>query len=97
MYKRQAQAARTDPNVVMVKTFAKSERVGTNGGTAAGLVGSYDQVAERIRAFHAAGIELFMLQFQPLTVELARFAQEVFPRLGRAAPPRVELRQSQAG
>lgn len=94
---RAAQAARTDPNVVMVKTFAKSERVGTNGGTAAGLVGSYDQVAERIRAFHAAGIELFMLQFQPLTVELARFAQEVFPRLGRAAPPRVELRQSQAG
>ncbi|MFG1293727.1 LLM class flavin-dependent oxidoreductase [Xanthobacter versatilis] len=94
---RAAQAARTDPNVVMVKTFAKSERVGTNGGTAAGLVGSYDQVAERIRAFHAAGIELFMLQFQPLTVELARFAREVFPRLGRAAPPRVDLRQSQAG
>ena len=93
---RAAQAGRTDPNVVMVKTFAKSPRVGTNGGTAAGLVGSYDQVAERIRAFHAAGIELFMLQFQPLRYELARFAAEVFPRLGRAAPPRLVQRQSQA-
>ncbi len=30
-------------------------RVGTNGGTAAGLVGSYRQVADRIRAFSAAG------------------------------------------
>lgn len=80
------QAARTDSNVVMIKTFAKSPRVGTNGGTAAGLVGSYDQVAERIKAFHGAGIELFMLQFQPLKSELVRFAAEVFPRLGRPVP-----------
>ncbi|MFG1420547.1 LLM class flavin-dependent oxidoreductase [Roseixanthobacter liquoris] len=79
------QAARTDPNVVMIRTFAKSPRVGTNGGTAAGLVGSYDQVAERIKAFHGAGIELFMLQFQPLRSELRRFAEHVFPRLGRPA------------
>ena len=80
------QATRTDSNVVMIKTFAKSPRVGTNGGTAAGLVGSYDQVAERIGAFHAAGIELFMLQFQPLKAELTWFAAEVFPRLGRSVP-----------
>lgn len=83
---RAALSARTDPNVVMIKTFAKSPRVGTNGGTAAGLVGSYDQVAERIAAFHEAGIELFMLQFQPLLAELRTFAAELFPRLGRAAP-----------
>ncbi|MFG1477951.1 LLM class flavin-dependent oxidoreductase [Xanthobacter sp. V4C-4] len=86
-------SARTDANVVMIKTFGKSPRVGTNGGTAAGLVGTYDQVAERIRAFHAAGIELFMLQFQPLKAELERFAAEVFPRLGRAAPEaRTDIR-----
>lgn len=66
----------------MIRTFAKSVRVGTNGGTAAGLVGSYDQVAERMQAFHRAGIELFMLQFQPLRSELRRFAEHVFPRLG---------------
>jgi alkanesulfonate monooxygenase len=56
-------------------------RVGTNGGTAAGLVGSYDEVAARIRAFHAAGIELFMLQFQPFEAEMRRFALEVISRV----------------
>jgi alkanesulfonate monooxygenase len=65
----------------------KTPRVGTNGGTAAGLVGSYDEVASRIRAFHAAGIELFMLQFQPFEAEMRRFALEVIPR----------VRQPQAG
>ena len=47
----------------------------------AGLVGSYDEVAARIRAFHAAGIELFMLQFQPFEAEMARFAKEIIPRV----------------
>lgn len=95
---KQQQAARTDPNVVMIQTFAKSPRIGTNGGTAAGLVGSYDQVAERIRAFHGAGIELFMLQFQPLRAELRRFAAEIFPRLDRpAAGSAGDARVAQAG
>ncbi len=69
-----------DPNVVMYQTTAKSPRVGTNGGTAAELVGSYDQVAERIAAFHHAGIEMFLLQFQPFEAEMRRFAHEVMPR-----------------
>lgn len=97
---KREQAARTDPNVVMIRTFAKSPRVGTNGGTAAGLVGSYDQVAERIADFHAAGIELFMLQFQPLRSELRRFAEHVFPRLGRvgaAAPAANASRIARTG
>ncbi|WP_441276549.1 LLM class flavin-dependent oxidoreductase [Tardiphaga sp. 172_B4_N1_3] len=80
------QRANTDPKVVMMQTMQKSPRVGTNGGTAAGLVGSYDTVAARIREFHAAGIELFMLQFQPLESEMQRFAEQVFPRVrGKAA------------
>lgn len=78
---RAIQKANTDPKVVMTQTMAKSPRVGSNGGTAAGLVGSYDQVAERIKAFHAAGIELFMLQFQPLLTEMRTFAAEVVPRV----------------
>jgi alkanesulfonate monooxygenase len=79
---RLRQAANTDPAVVMKHTHAaQTPRVGTNGGTAAGLVGSYDEVADRIRAFHAAGIELFMLQFQPFEAEMRRFAQEIFPRV----------------
>ena len=65
----------------MRQTMAKSERVGTNGGTAAGLVGSYDQVAERIAAFHVSGIETMLLQFQPFEAEMRRFAHHVMPRL----------------
>jgi alkanesulfonate monooxygenase len=75
------QRQNTDPKVVMMQTMQKTPRVGTNGGTAAGLVGSYDEVAARIGAFHAAGIELFMLQFQPFEAEMRRFALEVIPRV----------------
>jgi alkanesulfonate monooxygenase len=50
------QQANTDPKVVMMQTMQKTARVGSNGGTAAGLVGSYDDVAARIGAFHAAGL-----------------------------------------
>ena len=70
----------TDPKTQMYKVLADTSRVGSNGGTLAGLVGSHDQVAERIAAFHAAGIELFMLQFQPLEAELDRFAAHIIPR-----------------
>lgn len=78
------QRQNTDPKVVMMQTMQKTPRVGTNGGTAAGLVGSYDEVADRIKAFHAAGIELFMLQFQPFETEMKRFALEVIPRVRQA-------------
>jgi alkanesulfonate monooxygenase len=70
-----------DKDVAMMKVGAGQPKVGTNGGTLAGLVGSYDQVADRIAAFHAAGIELLMLQFQPLEAEARRFAAEVIPRV----------------
>lgn len=69
----------TDPNTVMYQVLQGTARVGSNGGTLAGLVGSYGQVAERIAAFHDAGIELFMLQFQPIESELDRFAEKVLP------------------
>lgn len=75
-----------DQKAVMFQTIAKYPAIGTNGGTAAGLVGSYDQVAERIAAFHEIGVELFMLQFQPLESELERFAREVFPRVRSLNP-----------
>ena len=78
---KEIQKRNTDPKVVMMQTMQKTARVGTNGGTAAGLVGSYDEVAARIGAFHGAGIELFMLQFQPFEIEMQRFAEEVIPRV----------------
>jgi alkanesulfonate monooxygenase len=79
---RQAMAGQTDPQAVMFKTFARNPAFGSNGGTAAGLVGSYDTVAARIRQFADLGIETFMLQFQPFEAEMARFANEVRPRVG---------------
>lgn len=72
-----------DPHAEMFKTFARHPHVGTNGGTAAGLVGSYDTVAERIVRFGSLGIELFMLQFQPFEPEMRRFAEHVLPRVRR--------------
>ncbi|WP_425995037.1 LLM class flavin-dependent oxidoreductase [Afipia sp. DC4300-2b1] len=78
---REIQKANTDPKVVMMQTMQKSPRVGSNGGTAAGLVGSYDTVAARIREFYDVGIELFMLQFQPFEAEMQRFAEEIIPRV----------------
>lgn len=78
---REIQKANTDPKVVMMQTMQKSPRVGSNGGTAAGLVGSYDTVAARIREFYDVGIELFMLQFQPFEAEMQRFAEEIMPRV----------------
>jgi alkanesulfonate monooxygenase len=80
---RAVQRANTDPHSVMAQTMSKTPRVGSNGGSAAGLVGSYDQVAERIRQFGDAGIELFMLQFQPFEAEMRRFATEIMPRVRR--------------
>lgn len=73
--------ANADPKAVMFHTFEKYPHIGTNGGTAAGLVGSYDQVAQRVVEFHDLGIELFMLQFQPVEAEMRRFAEHVLPRV----------------
>lgn len=80
---RAIQRANTDPYSVMAATMAKTQRVGSNGGTAAGLVGDYDDVAARVVAFHQAGIETFMLQFQPFEADMERFAREVIPRVRR--------------
>ena len=71
----------TDAAVQMMKVNEGVPVVGTNGGTNAGLVGSYEQVAERIIAFREAGIDLFMIQFQPLLAEMERFATHVIPRV----------------
>jgi alkanesulfonate monooxygenase len=71
-----------DPDVVMFRTFANGPRgLGTNGGTSLGLVGDYETVARRIVALTEAGVETFLLQFQPFKAELRRFAEEIMPRV----------------
>jgi alkanesulfonate monooxygenase len=75
--------ANADPAAQMFKTAAKEARVGTNGGTSARLVGSYETVAQRIIEFNTIGVELFMLQFQPVDENMRRFAEHVIPRVRR--------------
>jgi len=77
-----ALAALTDRIEIVTATGA----IGTNGGTAAGPVGSYDTVTGRSREFQELGVELLMLQFQPFEAEMRRFAEQVIPRV-RALEP----------
>ncbi|WP_454111604.1 LLM class flavin-dependent oxidoreductase [Microbacterium aurum] len=52
--------------------------VGTRG-LRPDLVGTAEQVAERIRAYEDAGISLLLIQSSPLREELERIAAQVFP------------------
>jgi dimethylsulfone monooxygenase len=60
----------------------------SNRGLRSGLVGTPEQVAERVAEFEDAGVNLFLLQFSPQLEEMERFSQQVIQPLGRA-PARV--------
>jgi dimethylsulfone monooxygenase len=65
----------------------------SNRGLRAGLVGTAEQIAERIGEFERAGVDLLLLQFSPQYEEMERFAAEVIPLVeevtaGRRAPTR---------
>ena len=51
----------------------------SNRGLRAGLVGTPEQVAERVRAYQAVGVDLLLLQCSPQLEEMERFAAEVMP------------------
>jgi dimethylsulfone monooxygenase len=51
----------------------------SNRGLRAGLVGTPEIVAERVRAFADAGVDLLLLQSSPQREEMERFAEEVMP------------------
>jgi FMNH2-dependent dimethyl sulfone monooxygenase len=51
----------------------------SNRGLRAGLVGTPEQVADRIRAYEQAGAGLMLLQFSPQAEEMARFGAQVIP------------------
>jgi FMNH2-dependent dimethyl sulfone monooxygenase len=52
----------------------------SNRGLRAGLVGTPEQVAERIADFEAAGVDLLLLQSSPQHEEMERFADAVIRR-----------------
>jgi FMNH2-dependent dimethyl sulfone monooxygenase len=56
----------------------------SNRGLRAGLVGTPEQVAERIVEFEKAGVSLLLIQCSPQYEEMERFAEEVFPLVAQA-------------
>jgi len=63
----------------------------SNRGLKAGLVGTPEQIAERVHAFERAGADLLLLQCSPQLEEMERFAEEVIPLVNgtrrRVLPP----------
>jgi len=54
----------------------------SNRGLRAGLVGTAEQVADKILALEEAGVSLLLLQFSPQLEEMERFAESVMPLVG---------------
>jgi FMNH2-dependent dimethyl sulfone monooxygenase len=54
----------------------------SNRGLRAGLVGTAEQVADRVREYQDAGVGLLLLQCSPQLEEMERFAEEVMPLVG---------------
>jgi dimethylsulfone monooxygenase len=59
------------------RTLKLQEYSVSNRGLRPNLVGTPDQVAERIRAYEAAGLDLLLLQLSPQAEEMDRFAEQV--------------------
>ena len=59
----------------------------SNRGLRSGLVGTPEQVAERVLAFETAGVDLLLLQFSPQFEEMERFAEQVIPLVNGSLVP----------
>ena len=57
----------------------------SNRGLRSGLVGTPEQVSERLAEFEAVGVNLVLLQFSPQLEEMERFAEAVIPRAPQSA------------
>ncbi len=63
----------------------------SNRGLRAGLVGTPEYVADRIREFEAAGIDLLLLQCSPQLEEMERVAEQVMPLVRRTPSYATEV------
>jgi FMNH2-dependent dimethyl sulfone monooxygenase len=52
----------------------------SNRGLRSGLIGTPDQITDRLRAYEQAGVGLMLLQFSPQREEMARFGRDVIAR-----------------
>ncbi|MCU1443163.1 MAG: class flavin-dependent oxidoreductase [Cryobacterium sp.] len=61
----------------------------SNRGLRPNLVGTPEQVAERILAYERVGVDVLLLQFSPVLKELQRFADQVIPLVNSLRPAPV--------
>lgn len=61
----------------------------SNRGLRAGLIGTPEQIIDRIRAYEDAGVDLMLLQFSPQHREMARFGRDVIDRYPRPPGPQM--------
>jgi FMNH2-dependent dimethyl sulfone monooxygenase len=52
----------------------------SNRGLRSGLIGTPDQIIDRLRGYEEAGVGLMLLQFSPQREEMARFGRDVISR-----------------
>ena len=64
------------------------------GGAGTALVGSAEQVAQRMREYAALGVDTFILSGYPHLEESYRFAELVFPRIGINRPGQAASAQA---
>jgi FMNH2-dependent dimethyl sulfone monooxygenase len=86
------------------RDFVNNSKLGTtisledysvsNRGLRTGLVGTPEQVAERLGELAANGIDLVLLQCSPQREEMERFSEQVMPLVGAASAPRAGTRGS---
>jgi dimethylsulfone monooxygenase len=58
----------------------------SNRGLRSGLIGTPDQIIDRLRGYEQAGVGLMLLQFSPQHEEMARFGRDVISRYHRTGP-----------
>ncbi|MCU4181566.1 LLM class flavin-dependent oxidoreductase [Bosea sp. BH3] len=68
--------------------YGKTSRIAAVAarGLGAGLVGTAEQLAERIEAYERIGVDCLMLRFHPMAEGLTTFAEEVMPLLRERVP-----------
>lgn len=60
----------------------------SNRGLRTGLIGTPDQIIDRLQAYEQAGVGLMLLQFSPQREEMARFGDKVISRYPGRGPAR---------
>jgi FMNH2-dependent dimethyl sulfone monooxygenase len=77
-----------------LERYGKRDRIASTAARAlgAGLVGTPEVIAERMRRYEEIGVDFFLMHFHPMLAELDTFAAKVMPLLGldRAQNPQED-------